>query len=442
MAEETELRRSLGWFDAASVVIGIVVGAGIFVTPQDLAKAMPSAQGMITAWLLSGFLVFCGALAFAELSTAFPRTGGLYIYLKEAFGPEVAFSCGWVHLFSLLSGATAYIAAGFGRSLTFWFPVDENLQRWLAVALILLLSSLNALSTRATVGFQNAASVAKLLALLTLIAAAFLIPAAGPAPLANAAAPSGGSLAMALAVCFFCYEGWSYVGFVAGEIRDPSRNLPKAFALSFLLVVALYLLVNLAYLRVFSLAEMQSGTQLGTEIARRAMGPFGASLVGATILIAIISSVNGLCLAASRLYFAQAKDGLFLPTLDTLHPQRGTPVRAIALHAAVSCLMLWVSSLGNILQAAIFSAWLYYFVTIAGLMWMRRQRPDLPRPYKMWGYPFTPLLFLLGTGNFLLSLLLQNPYPPGAVLLLILCSIPLARLLGKSKSARPTSELA
>ncbi len=441
MPEGTELRRSLGWFDASSVVIGIVVGAGIFVTPQDLAKAMPSAEGMIGAWLLSGFLVFCGSLAFAELSTAFPRTGGLYVYLKEAFGEEAAFSCGWVHLFALLSGATAYIAAGFGRYLNFIVPLDEGQQRWIAVLLILVLACLNAYSTRATIGFQNLAGIAKLSALLILIGAAFL----GPPPTASAALPSAagsGSLAMALAVCFFCYEGWSYVGFVAGEVKEPSKTLPKVFAVSFLLVVALYLLVNLAYLRVFSVWELQNSPRIGAELASRALGPFGASLVTATILIAIVGSVNGICLAASRLYFAQSTDGLFFPSLGRLHPKRGTPARAIALHAVVSCLLLWVSSLGNILQAAIFSAWLYYFATIAGLMWMRRSQPELPRPYRMWGYPVTPILFLLGTGNFLISLLLQNPYPPAAVLLLILLSVPLARQLRKSKRARPAPEMA
>jgi APA family basic amino acid/polyamine antiporter len=247
---------------------------------------------------------------------------------------------------------------------------------------------------------------------------------------------------MALAVCFFCYEGWSYVGFVAGEVREPSKALPKVFAVSFLLVVALYLLVNLAYLRVFSIWELQNSAQIGAEIAHRALGPVGATVVTVTILIAIVGSVNGICLAASRLYYAQARDGLFLPTLEILHKERGTPVRAIALHALMSCLLLWVSSLGNILQAAIFSAWLYYFATIAGLMWMRKSRPELARPYKMWGYPVTPILFLLGSGNFLLSLMMQNPYPPCIVLLLILLSLPVARQLGKSKSARPTPDLA
>jgi basic amino acid/polyamine antiporter, APA family len=439
MPEGTELRRSMGWLDAASVVLGIVVGAGIFVTPQDLAKAMPSPQGMIGAWLFSGLLVFCGALAFSELSTAFPRTGGVYVYLKEAFGAEAAFSCGWVHLFALLSGATAYIAAGFGRYLSAILPLNEAEQRWVAVAVILSLSWLNARSVRGALWLQNGANVAKLGALLFLIAAAFASPhAAAPANVPS----NGGSMAIALAVCFFCYEGWSYVGFVAGEIREPERNLPKIFAFSFLLVVALYLLVNLAYLRMMSVAEIQSSAQVGAAIAQRSVGPAGAGLVTATILIAIVGSLNGICLAASRLYFAQAKDGLFLPKLDHVHPTRGTPTFAILSHAAVSCAMLLISNLGDLLQAAIFSAWLYYFAAIAGLMWMRRTRPSLPRPYKMWGFPVTPLLFLLGSGNFLLSLLLQNPKPPLAVFLLILLSIPVARYLRKSEGAGPRPEVA
>jgi APA family basic amino acid/polyamine antiporter len=431
MSEGTELRRSLGWWDAVSIVVGIVIGAGIFVTPQDLAKAMPSAEGMIGAWVVSGLLVFCGALAFAELSSMFPQTGGLYVYLREAFGPEIAFSSGWIHLCALLSGATAYIAMGFGKYLSSVVTLDEAGQRGAALALIVGLSGLNAWSTRAAFWLQNAANVAKLVALLALALGAFAGPAVAEAPAAGS-----GSFAAALAICFFCYEGWSYAGFVAGEMKDPARNLPKVFAVSFAIVVGVYLLMNLAYMRVMTVSELQSTAQLGTEVARRALGPFGAGVVTATILIAIVGSVNGILVAASRMYFAQAKDGLFLPTLERLHPARGTPLRAIAVHCLVSCAMIFAPSIGNVLQAAIFSAWLYYFATVAGLMWLRRRRPELARPYRTWGYPVTPVLFLLGSGQFLVGLFLQNAGPPVAVLALLVLSFPIAKALRKSNSER------
>ncbi len=440
MPEQTELRRSLGWWDAANVVIGIVIGAGIFVTPQDLAKAMPTPEGMIAAWLVAGVLVFCGALAFAELSTMYPATGGLYVYLREAFGREVAFSSSWIHLFTLLSGATAYVSAGFGGYLSAVWPGLAGYERWAAAALILLLSALNAWSTRATVRLQNWSNFAKLGALLALIGGAFFADSALAAP--TNAPWSAGGFAVALATCFFCFEGWSYAGFVGGEMKNPPRDLPRAFAVSFLVVLALYLLVTVAYLRVMPIATLQASAQAGKELAARTLGPLGAAIVTGTILLAIIGSVNGLGIAASRLYYAQAKDGLFLPGLERLHPRFQTPTRAIAVHALMSVLYLIPANLGNVLQMAIFSAWLYYFLAVVGLMWLRRKAPQTPRPFRMWGFPVTPLLFLAGTAQFLAGLLLQNPLPPLFVLGLGILSIPVARRLGKSKGDRPAPEVA
>jgi APA family basic amino acid/polyamine antiporter len=440
MPEQTELQRSLRWWDAANVVVGIVIGAGIFVTPQDLAKAMPSAEGMIAAWLVAGTLVFCGALAFAELSTMYSATGGIYIYLREAFGREVAFSSGWIHLFTLLSGGTAYIAAGFGGYLSSVTPAIAGYERWVAVALILSLSALNAWSMRATVRLQNWANLAKLAALLALITGAFFASPNGGA--ADSATSGAGNFAVAMAVCFFCFEGWSYAGFVAGEMKKPERDLPRAFAVSFLVILALYLLVTLAYLRVMPVATLQGSAQAGKDLAARTLGPAGAMVVTGTILLAIIGSVNGLGIAASRLYMAQARDGLFLPGLGELHPRLNTPLRAIVVHAVMSCVYLLVGSLANVLQMAIFSAWLYYFLAVVGLMWLRRKAPERARPFRMWGYPVTPLLFLAGSGQFLAGLVLQNPGPPLFVLALVGFSIPVARRLGQSKSARPVSEVA
>jgi APA family basic amino acid/polyamine antiporter len=210
--------------------------------------------------------------------------------------------------------------------------------------------------------------------------------------------------------------------------------------------MGIYLLVNLAYLRVLTIGEIQASTQIGVTVAERSLGAWGGALVRATILLAILGSVNGICLTASRLYYAQAKDGLFLPTLDRLDAKRNTPMRAIGLHAILSCAMLLVGNLGNLLQLAIFAAWLYYFIAVLGLARLRRTRPDLPRPYRMWGYPVTPALFLAGSGYFLVSLFLQNAWPALVVFALLAVSFPIARRLeqskAQSKSAGSASSLA
>lgn len=432
MPVEAGLKQRLSALDAISVVIGIVIGAGIFVTPQELARMLPSSNAMMLAWLVSGALVFCGALAFAELSAMLPDTGGLYIYLKAAFGPAIAFSSGWVHMFALFSGATAFIAFGFARYLKAIVPIGSDFDTTITIALIVGIGLVNARSTRAAVWLQNLTNLAKLIALFGLIGLAFFAPPAAVAPPVNIPATSFGA---ALASCFFCYEGWSYAGFVAGEMKDARRDLPRVFAISFLVVVALYLMVNLAYLRVLTIPQLQSSAQVGADVAGRVIGPLGAKLLSLVILLAIVGSLNGLTLSASRLYYAQSRDGLFLPGLDQINPQWGTPLPAIAAHVTVSSLMvLLAGSLGFILTLAIFAAWLYYAIAVVGLVHLRRTQPDLERPYRMWGYPFTPALFLVGTVGFLGSILVQSPKPALCVFLILGLSFPIYTLIGRFKS--------
>lgn len=428
-----ELKRHLSWLDAVNVVVGIVIGAGIFVTPQELARLLPSSEAMILAWLVSGALVFCGALAFAELSSMMPANGGLYIYIREAFGPAMAFSSGWVHLLALFSGATAFVAAGFTRYLGVLVPVSADWQNPIAIGLILIVGMMCGISTRAAVILQNVTNFAKIAALLTLIVMAFFAPAAESVPAGNISVLSFG---VALTSCFFCYEGWSYAGFIAGEMRNPNRDLPKTFAVSFLLIVVLYLMVNMAYVRVLTIGELQASGQVGADVAGRVMGTAGAKMLAVVILLAIVGCVNGLTLAASRLYYAQSRDRLFLPGLDWVHPKWGTPVPAVAAHVIGSSLLILLSSsLSFLLPLAIFAAWLYYLIAVVGLMRLRRTQPERERPYRMWGYPVTPLLFLLGTAGFLFSLLWQSPKPALCVFGIMALSFPVHSFIGRSKSA-------
>jgi APA family basic amino acid/polyamine antiporter len=440
MSREPELQRNLSLWDAMNVVLGIVIGAGIFVTPQDLARLLPSAPWMFAAWIISGLLVFCGALAFAELSSMMPATGGLYVYLREAFGPAVAFSSGWVHLFALLSGATAYIAGSFTSYLSVLVPIADFLRTPVSVALVLTIAIIASLSSAAAVRLQNLTNFAKLAALLVLIALALFAPPAPPSPKVYVLPMN---FAAALATCFFCYQGWSYAGFVAGELRNPQRDLPRAFAFSFFGIVALYMLVNVAYLRVLSIPEIHNTSQIGATVAQRVLGPVGGTVLAFIVLLAIIGAVNGLTLAASRMYLAQSRDGLFLPGLNQLHPRFGTPILAIAAHAAMSIFYIVFSSdLSMVLTLAIFAAWTYYAIAVAGLIRLRRTRPDLARPYRMPGFPITPILFILGALTFLVTLTLGTTLPAIAVLAIMAVSFPIHALIAKWKSARSAPSVA
>ncbi|MGH9660079.1 MAG: APC family permease [Bryobacteraceae bacterium] len=388
------LARKLSGLDAASIVVGIVIGSGIFLVPSSLARSLPSAGLMLVAWIAGGIVTFFGALAYAELGAMRPSTGGQYIYLREAWGPLAAFLSGWTLFLVIWSGGIAALAVAFATYLAQLWPLTPAARNMVAIALIAALSGLNALGVREGAVAQNFVNALKIAGLAILTGGAFL--AVGPEAMDWSLGREGVSASRfgtAMIGILFAYEGWNAASFVAGEVRDPERNLPRALALGTAFCAAVFSLVTLAYLRVLPIATIAASERVGAAAAERVLGPAGATLATLTILVAVAGSANGSILTGPRMYFAQARDGLFFRGFGRVHPRLRTPATAILAQAVWSAVLVLSGTFDRLLTYAMVAAWTFYGLTVAGVIVLRRREPERPRPYRMWGYPATPVIF-------------------------------------------------
>lgn len=397
-----DLPRKLGMIDATTVVVGIVIGSGIFVLPNLIARSLPSRPAIIAVWAISGILSFFGALAYAELGAMMPHTGGHYVYLREAYGPLWAFACAWTFIFAVLAGGSAWLAVTFSIYAGYFVPLTPAAAKTVSIVLIALLSAVNYVGVRAGAYVQRAFTMLKVIGLLVLIAAAFLYPhSVHSASAAHALLlPNFG---VAMAACLMAYNGWSYVSFVAGEVKDPHRNLLRSLLVGMAAVAALYILANAAYLKVMTIQEIASTERVGADLAMRTMGPLGGTFVSLTVLLSIIGAVNGCILTAARIPFAQARDGLFFARLGEMHPRFQTPTSAIVWGGVWTGILVLTGSYETLYSYSIVAAWIFYTMTVAAVFVLRRKMPHAARPYRMWGYPYTLWAFVAVSVWFILN---------------------------------------
>jgi basic amino acid/polyamine antiporter, APA family len=387
------LERQLGWLDAANITVGVVIGSAIFLVPGEIARSLTTPTRIVGVWLLTGILSFFGALAYAELGAMMPETGGQYVYLRKAYGPLCGFLYGWSMYMVVESGGIATLAAGFAIYLGYFVPLSPLAGKLAAAAVIAVLTWLNYRGLRAGARAQNILTGIKIAGLLVLIGAAFLAPSTGGAASAGPTPFSIHAFGVAMVACLWAYEGWNSVSFVAGEVRRPERNLASSLAVGMAVIVSLYLLANIAYLRVLTIPEIARTERVAALAAVRTLGPIGGTLFALTILISIAGSINGSILAVPRGYFAQARDGLFFRNFGTVHPRHGTPAFAIALSSAWSAVLALTGTYEALYSYVVFTAWIFYGLTAFAVVVLRRRAPALPRPYRMHGYPVTPVLF-------------------------------------------------
>ncbi len=420
-----DLPRRLGLFDSVAIVAGTVIGAGIFLTPNLVAQQLPSAGPMIAVWIAGAVLSYFGALAYAELGAMMPATGGQYIFLKECFGPMAAFLCGWAMMTTLIPAAVGWLAMCFSLYLGHFVALPLWGERAIAVALIAALSAVNYIGVQAGAAVQKTLMVLKAGGLAALIAVVMASDAPRPAAAAwqwNASmiAPFGLAMLAALAT----YDGWVSLSFVAGEVRDAQRTLPRALGIGLAIVTVLYLAANWAYLSVLTPAEIAASTRVGADAAARAAGSAGASAVSLVVLLSIAGSLNGWTITAPRIYFAQARDGLFFRWFGEVHPRYQTPARAIVLQAAWSSALVFTGTYASLVSYAMFAAWLIYGACVLGMVVLRRRAPDRVRPFRMWGYPAAPLAFCAVCAGLLANTLYTTPGPGFASAGLIAAGIP------------------
>jgi len=425
----SELRRELGVPSAALLVVGGIIGSGIFFTPAEVARALPGGGAILATWAVGGFLALAGALTYAELGAMLPDAGGPYVYIRHAFGPLPAFLYGWMVLVSIASGAIAAVAMGFAGYLSRFVdlaPVGGSLG--VAAATIVVLSITNVVGLRPGVALQNVLTGAKIVALTALVVGgAIWWTSIGPPPPVVDAPPPRESLASGFAAAFvavlFTIGGWQQMNMVAGEIRDPRRTIPRALLVGIVIVIAIYLGANAVYLHALGRDGLAASAAVAADTAERLVGPVGATFITVAAMISILGFVNVAILTNSRLPYALARDGVFLAAVGRVHPRFGTPHLSIALMGGWALVLLLVTGgeIGALLSGVVFADWIFFGLGAASVFVLRRTMPDAPRPYRAWGYPVVPAVFVLAAGFGVLSAWVAAPRTSllGSVMLVV-----------------------
>ena len=397
------LRRELGVFSAAMMVVGGIIGSGIFFTPSVSAAALPSAGWVLAIWAAGGVVAFAGALTYAELGAMLPDAGGPYVYLREAFGTLFAFLYGWMVLASIATGAIAAVAMGFAGYLARFVDLaPAGGQLGVAAIVIVALSFVNYLGVKPGAIVQNVLTVFKIAALAALIAGGFVLWARVGAPLPVAGAPLARTplivgLGAAFVPVLFTIGGWQQMNMVAGEVRDPERSIPRALMVGIAIVIAIYLGANLVYLHALGRDGLAASHAAAADAAARYFGPGGARFIAVSAMISIFGFVSVAILSNSRIVYAMAADGSFLAAAGRVHPRFGSPHVAIMLIAfwSIALLVFTRGDLGALLSGVVFADWIFFGLGAASVFVLRRVRPDAARPYRVPGYPWLPAFFVL-----------------------------------------------
>ncbi len=428
------LARVLGLRSAILLVVGSVIGSGIFLTTGGMAAVIPSASLLLMAWVLGGVLAATGALTYAEMGAMFPRSGGVYVFLKEAYGPLVAFLYGWAALFVVVSGGIAAVAVGFATYLNFFLPglatfssIGLTGTKLVAASMIVLLGAINYTGVRSGNMVNVVTTTAKVAALAALpimaLVAARVTPVYVPIVPPDLVRPQA-AFGVAMIAVLWTYEAWYFVTYASGEIKDPQRNVPRALVSGILILMSIYVLVNVAYLYALTIDEMKGTTRIAERAATALIGPPGATFIALTVVVSTFGNNGAALLAGSRLLFAMATDGVFLPAASRVHERFRTP------HIAIVALTIWSAVLAlsgtyeQLFTYVMFASILFSVAAGTALFVLRRKMPGRPRPYRTWGYPVVPLIFILGSLAFVANTLLERPTESLAGLGLLALGLP------------------
>jgi len=404
------------------MVVGTILGAAIFVQPSEISRLVPSTAGMLATWLLAGLLTLCGALVCAELAAAFPQTGGVYVFLRETFGPAAGFLWGWAMFWSVHSGIIAALAVVLARYAGYFTSLGDTATRLVAIAAILLLSAVNYLGVRPGTTLQALLTLAKVVAVAVILLLFFwLAPPA--APTAPTEMPSLRDFGLAILAGLFAFGGWHMVTYAAGETREPQRTIPRALLLGTLVVTACYVGLNYAYLRALPLEKLVASERVAADAATALLGPGAAGVISLLVIVSAFSALSGIVLAGPRVYFAMARDGLLFGCLGAVHPRFRTPHRAILLQAVWASLLVLTGTYRELFTRVIYTEWLFFSLMAAGLVWLRRRREYAPG-YRAPGYPLVPLLFAGVSLAIVTNQLAAEPRSSALGLLLLAAGLP------------------
>lgn len=483
-----ELVKALGLTSATTLVMGSMIGSGIFIVSAEIAREGNSPGLLLGAWLVTGFLTIVGALCYGELAAMMPKAGGQYVYLREALGPLWGFLYGWTLFLVIQTGTIAAVGVAFGKFLGYFFPNAISADRWIwhighvnpfhpfgiqsitlgnmdvglnyqnlcGIVIVVLLTTVNIFGIKTGAAVQNIFTVAKVSALFLLVVAGVLVGRNAAAIAANFSdfwrlhAPHSASgtlagpfvgvltiLAVGQVGSLFSADAWNNVTFTAGEVKNPKRNLPLSLAIGTGVVIALYVLANVIYLTALPLAQIQNAPsdRVGTAVMQQMFGDAGASLMAIAILISTFGCCNGLILAGARVYYAMAKDRLFFKGVGSVHPTYKTPAVSLVVQGIWTCLLCLSGTYGQLLDYIIFAVLVFYILTIAGLFVLRYKRPDAERPYRAVGYPVLPAVYIVMALFIDVVLLRYKPQYTWPGLFIVLLGIPVYAIWSMRKAA-------
>src|SRR6058998_1520258 len=416
------LTRRLGLWSAVAVLVGSTIGSGIFRTPASVAQKIDDVPLFLLAWVVGAIVVLCGALTYSELAAAFPRSGGVYVFVREAFGPLPAFLFVWAELWVIRPGAfgaigitaSAYTLRTLGHDpatiVASLGPLDIRAEQLLGAGYIVLVGTVNYFGIHRGAVLQNLSTVFKVAALALLVLVGFALgspsadlPAGGI--FAQRASVGLSSFLLAMVAILWAYDGWADLAFVGGEEKDPQRNLPRALLIGTGSIVVLYLGANLVYLYLIPIEQMKHAELVAADVARLVIGPAGVIVVSAAIAVSTFGTLNGSMMTAPRIFFAAAEDGLFPRFIARVDPKNHAPTAAVVLMTVMGMIFILVRTFTALADQFIIGIWPFYALAVAGVYVLRRTRPQLERPYRTWGYPVVPVVFLVAAlfllGNYL-----------------------------------------
>lgn len=425
----TSLKRTLKLWDLIMIVIGTVIGSGIFIVPAVVLRQTEGSIGLaLLVWLIAGVLSLLGALTYGELSAMRPEAGGLYVYMRDAFGALPAFLYGWTLFFVIASASVATLAVAFSSYLNQLTPLSHLSSRAIAIAMILVVMFINIRGTRHSASVQNWTTTAKVGAILLMSTMLFLFGEGGA--MKPNAAPTEFSMnilsgvGLAMIGVLWAYEGWQYLTFSAGEALDPQRTIARGLALGTAALMFIYLLANGAYLSALGVERAMQSERIAAEAVSVVMGPFAGKLIAAAILVSMFSAANGITLTASRVFYAMACDGVFFARLAEVHPRFGTPALAIISSLCIAIVFTITGTFEQLLTYVVFAGWIFYALGAMSIFVYRSKQPNAARPFRVPGYPLTPILFVLSAVAIVANTIIAQPLRAAVGIAVVLAGTP------------------
>jgi APA family basic amino acid/polyamine antiporter len=429
MSDHDGLKPQLGILDATMINVGTMVGSSIFIVPSSIAVLFSGSYPSLLVWIVGGLVSLCGALCVAELGAAMPRAGGQYVYLQRAFGPIWGFLYGWGAAAVINPASIAFVAVGFASYLGFFIPMSAGEVRVTAVASILLLTALNCFGLKVGALTQNILTLIKIGAVLALVLLCFVLPGGSAAnlqpfwptePLSRLIGPFGVAMILVLGA----YDGWIEVTYVGSELKHPERDMARSVLWSTLLVALLYVGVSLAVVYVLGQAATGQSTLVAADAMKVVLGPAGGALITIAILVSTIGCNNGIIFTAARIPYAMAMNGNFFRWAARLSPSRGTPNTALIVQGFWASALALSGTYNQLLTYVVFVSFLFYALSAAAVIVLRRREPEMVRPYRTWGYPVTPIVFILFAAYLILNAFVETPRDASIGAGLVLAGLP------------------